>query len=114
MRGSAEEQKFAESIGYLLDEFGLPDGLEKVFYSAQTITWCLRTSSFARRGTAFYARGEKHSFQAMSMVQIVEYFYNIADNLENPSTREWLASQGVIAKPNLNTTHHTRLIFAPK
>jgi hypothetical protein len=38
MQGSAEEQKFAESIGYLLDEFGLLDGLEKVFYSTQTIT----------------------------------------------------------------------------
>jgi hypothetical protein len=107
MRGSAEEQNFAESIGYLLDEFGLPDGLEKVFYSAETITWCLRTSSSARRGTAFYARGEKHSFQSMSMVQIVEYFYNVADNLENPRTREWLASQGVIAKPNQHYTLYT-------
>jgi len=100
IQGSPVQRKFAECMGYLLDEFGLPNGLERVFYNAQMIIWCLRTASYARQGTAFYARGEKHSFRAMSMVQIVEYFYNVADNLENPTTREWLASQGVVAKPN--------------
>lgn len=114
MQGSDEEEKFSESIGYLLEGFGLPDGLEKVFDSSGTITWCLRTSSFARRGSHFYTRGVKHSFQAMSMVQIVEFFYNIADNLESPRTREWLASQGVVAKPNPNTTHHIHQISTQK
>jgi hypothetical protein len=105
IQGSSVQRKFAECIGDVLDEFGLPNGLEKVFYNAQMITWCLRTASYARQGTAFYARGEKHSFRGMSMVQIVEYFYNVADNLENPSTREWLASQGTVAKPNPDILH---------
>ncbi|KAF7507391.1 hypothetical protein GJ744_010450 [Endocarpon pusillum] len=100
MRGSPEGRNFAEGMGYLLDEFGLPSGLKRLFYDAEMIIWCLTTASFARRGAAFYARGEKHSFRAMSIVQIVEYLYNVADNLENPRTREWLASQGVFAKPN--------------
>jgi hypothetical protein len=86
-----------ECIDHLLDKLGLPLGLERVIYNARMITWCLRISYFARRGDAWYAEGETHSFEGFSMVQIVEYFYSVADNLHNELVRDWLASRGVNA-----------------
>jgi hypothetical protein len=83
-------------MGYLLDEFGLPNGLGRLFYNAEILMWWLRTVSQTREGTAVYARGDKPSFRAMSMVQIVEYHYNVAFSLRTSHAREWLVSQGVV------------------